>query len=295
MTIIQRKNSNAIRETFVFFAITLGLSFFIFWGPLALFQITAISFVDNKMGPAWAIALFMLGGFVPSLVAVVLTGFQDGKPGLKQLWRRVIQVRIGWQWYMVSLLLVIFGSGCQILLNNRLGGTFDLGLFVAQLSSFLPLIVIGPLSEELGWRGYAQTRLETRWSPLTSGMVVGVVWALWHLPLFLMPGTSQHELKIPYIGFFFGVTAMSVLFAWLQNHTGGSLWMAVFFHWIYTYASQVVATGVTRGTLFNWLEYLPYILIAMLIAVVWNRELKSKSSELSKKLPRRSGKRTYAG
>lgn len=275
MTRNQAVKPDPVKETFVFFAITLGFSFFVFWGPLALFKVTAISFVDNQRGPAWAIALFMLGGFVPSLTAVALTGVKEGKPGLKRLWLRVIQVRIGWRWYLTGVLLVIWGIACQILLNNLLGATFDLTLFLAQLPSLLPLIVIGPLSEELGWRGYAQTRLQTCWNPLASGIVVGMAWALWHWPLFLMVGTSQHELNIPFMGFFCGVTALAVLFAWLQNNTGQSIWTAIFFHWIYTYASQVVATGVRRSSFYNWIEYTPYILAAIVIALVWNKELKT--------------------
>jgi len=275
----QSMKSNPLKDVAIFFALTIGLSYLVFWGPLALFQIPTISFVDKTMGPVWAIVLFMLGGFIPSLTAIVLTGFKEGKAGLKQLWRRVIQFRIGWRWYLAMVFIVLFGSACQILLNNLLGGSFDFTLFLTQLPSFLPLIIIGPLSEELGWRGYAQTRLQTRWNPMISGMVVGMVWALWHLPLFLMVGTSQHELNMPFLGFFFGLVAHSVIYAWLQNHTHNSLWTAIFFHWIFTYAMQVIATGVTRSPLYNWLEYTPYILVATIIALVWNREMQANEKQ----------------
>ena len=271
----QKTKSRAIKDVFVFFAITLGLSFFVFWGPLAFFKITAISFVDNKIGPVWAIILFMIGGFVPSLIAITLTGIKEGKSGLEQLWRRVIQFQIGWRWYMIVIGFIAFGTTCQIALNLLLGHSFDLSLFLTQLPSLLPLIMLGPLSEELGWRGYAQTRLQTRWNPLISGIVVGIAWALWHLPLFLIPGTSQHELNIPFIGFLFGIVAISVLFAWLQNQTSNSIWTSVFFHWMYTYALQVIATGVTRSPLYNWLENLPYIILTIAIALFWNKDIKS--------------------
>lgn len=272
----QQTNSRAVKDVFIFFAITIGFSYLIFWGPIALFQIPTISFVNKTMGPIWAIILFMLGGFVPSLTAIALTGIKEGKPAMKRLWDRVTQFRIGWRWYLTVVLLVFFGSAAQILMNNLLGGSFDYTLFLKQLPSFLPLIIIGPLSEELGWRGYAQTRLQTRWNPVVAGIVVGMFWALWHLPLFLMVGTSQHELNMPFAGFFFGLMAHSVLYAWLQNHTDNSIWTAIFFHWIFTYAAQVIATGVTRNPLYNWLEYAPYIILAIVIGLVWNKEIKSK-------------------
>ena len=269
------KNSQPLKETAIFFAITLGICYLVLWGPIVLFQTPTISFVDKTMGPAWAIVLFLIGGFVPSLTAIALTGIKEGKPGLKQLWRRVIQFQIGWHWYLAVLLIVFLGSACQILINNLLGGSFDFSLFLKQLPSFLPLIIIGPLSEELGWRGYAQMRLQTRWNPVIAGLVVGMVWALWHLPLFLMVGTSQHELNMPFMGFFFGLTAHSVIYAWLQYHTDNSIWTAIFFHWIFTYAMQVVATGVTRSPVYNWLEYTPYMVFAIVVAWIWGREMKT--------------------
>ncbi len=104
------------------------------------------------------------------------------------------------------------------------------------------------------------------------------MWAFWHLPLFFMPGTSQYELRMPFVGFLLGIVSMSLVFAWLHNHTGGSVWAAIFFHWIYTYAAQVVATGVTRSPTYNWLEYAPYALVAVLLMAAWNQELRGRTT-----------------
>ncbi len=272
------ENTKSGREAVLFLALTLALSYLVFWGPLAVFQVTATSFVGSKMGPPWAVALYILGGFVPSGVAVVLIGLREGRTGLASLWRRMTQFRIGWRMYLAAIAIVAFGTVCQIGLNNILGNAFDLKLFVVQLPSLLPLLILGPLSEELGWRGYAQDRLQTRVSAQAAAVIVGIVWALWHLPLFFMPGTSQHELGIPFIGFLFGIVSMSLMFGWLHNRTAGSIWTAIFFHWIYTYAGQVVATGVTRTPLYNWLEYTPFMLAAVLVAVLWNRQAQRRVS-----------------
>jgi uncharacterized protein len=259
----------ALKEAFIYLALTLGLSFFVFWGPLALFQVPAISFVRGVVGPGWAIALFLTGGFVPSLAALALTWFWEGRAGLGRMGRRIIQLKIGWRWYLAAVALIVFGTLGQLLILRLLGQSFDLAIFLVQLPSALPLIVLGPLSEELGWRGYALDRLQTRWNPLVCAVIVGAAWGLWHLPLFLMPGTSQHELSIPYAGFFCAMVGNSILLAWLHNHTGGSLWTAIFFHWIYTYSGQVMASGVTRSVVYNGLEYTPYLLAALVIALIW--------------------------
>lgn len=271
--------SHAVKEAFIFLGLTLGLSYFVFWGPLAVFQIPTISFVRSTMGPVWAIALFVIGGFVPSLTAIFLTWKQEGKAGLRSLGRRVIQFNIGWRWYAAILGIVILGTLGQLAIHRLLGKAFDGSLFIAQLSSALPLILLGPLSEELGWRGYALDRLQTRFNALVSSLIIGLVWGLWHLPLFGMVGTSQHELAIPFLGFLGGVMATSVLYTWLHNHTHASIWTAVFFHWVFTYAMQVVASGVTRSVTYNWLEYMPYVVIAVVVVLIWKPQTLTRKPE----------------
>lgn len=263
------KKSNALKEVSLFFGLTLGLSYFVFWGPLAFFQIPTGSFVRSTMGPVWAIVLLLIGGFVPSLVAIFLTWKQQGVSGLRQLGRRMLQFKIGWRWYLAAVAVVVISTLGQLATISLLGQTFDLALFPAQLGNAIPLIILGPLSEEIGWRGYALDRLQTKWNALVSSLIAGLVWGLWHAPLFYMVGTSQHELAIPFVGFVGGIMAVSILFTWLHNNTHGSIWTAIFFHWVYTYFVQVVASGVTRGPLFNWVEYLSYCVVALIAVIIW--------------------------
>ena len=263
------KSTKTVKEAYVFLGLTLALSYFVFWGPLALFKIPTISFVSDIKGPSWAIALLVVGGFVPSLLAIFLTWKQERLPGLRTLGRRILQFKLGWCWYVFAFLIVIAGTAGQLTINRLLGNTFDGHLFWAQLGSFLPLLIIGPLSEEIGWRGYALERLQTRWNALTSSLIVGLVWALWHLPLFMMVGTSQHELGVPFIGFLIKLMASSILYAWLYNNTKQSLWSAILLHWLYTYAAQVLSSGVTRSPLYNWLECLPYVVMAFVVVLIW--------------------------
>jgi uncharacterized protein len=263
------KTSKALKEVIIFFALTLGASFFVFWGPLALFQITTISFVSNEKGPLWAILMFMFNGFVPSLAALFLTWRWEGAGGLRRMGRRIIQVRIGWRWYLAAILIVFVGTLGQIIAVRMIGQTFNFGGFLAQLGSFLPLIIIGPLSEELGWRGYALDRLQSKFSPLAASAILGLLWAAWHLPLFFIPGTSQHELAIPFIPFACILIALSICMTWLHNHTAGSIWTAIFFHWIYTYSSQVVSSGVVQYPAYHWYGMIPYVLIALVVIAIW--------------------------
>ena len=262
------KSTKTVKEAYVFLGLTLAFSYFVFWGPLALFKIQTISFVSDVKGPSWAITFFLIGGFVPSLLALFLTWKKEGATGLRLLGRRIIQFKLGWRWYGYTFLIVIAGTAGQLIINKLLGNNFNGILFLAHLNSFLPLLILGPLSEEIGWRGYALGRLQTRWNALTSSLIVGLVWALWHLPLFMMVGTSQYELGIPFIGFLVGFMANSVLYTWLYNNTKQSIWSAMLLHWLYTCAFQVMSSWVTRSPLYNWLEYLPYVVMAFIVVVI---------------------------
>jgi len=270
------KSTKTVKEAYVFLGLTLAFSYFVFWGPLALFKIPTISFVSDVKGPIWAIALFVVGGFVPSLLAIFLTWKKEGVSGLRLLGRRILQFKLGWRWYVLTFLIVIVGTAGQLTINRLLGNSFNANLFVAQLGSFLPLLILGPLSEEIGWRGYALERLQTRWNALTSSLIVGLVWALWHLPLFMMVGTSQYELGLPFISFLAGIMANSVLYTWLYNNTKQSIWSAILLHWLYTCAFQVMSTWVIRSPFYNWLEYLPYVIMAVLVVLIWKPQTLSR-------------------
>ena len=263
------EKTNGIKDALIFSTITLGCSFLLFWGPLAVFKIPTISFVADKRGPAWAIVLFVINGFVPSLTALILSRLREGKAGLRSLLRRFLLFNLGLRWYLAIAAVVLLGTAGQIAINSILGHGFEWRLFVQQLPTFLPLIILGPISEEFGWRGYLLAKFQQRFGALSSALVVGVIWALWHLPLFYMVGDLHYELQLPFAGFFVGTISISVVMTWLNNNTSASIWTAVLTHWLYTYSVQVVSSGITRSPLYSWLEYFPYLIIAILVVAVW--------------------------
>ena len=92
----------------------------------------------------------------------------------------------------------------------------------------LTLLIGGPLGEEIGWRGYALPRLQARRSALSASLIIGVIWALWHLPLWLTgaPGRTPSL----YAAFVVSVIALSVILTWVYNSSGGSLLVVVLIH-----------------------------------------------------------------
>jgi membrane protease YdiL (CAAX protease family) len=105
----------------------------------------------------------------------------------------------------------------------------ETGLVVLFPTIFVQtLLFSSPMGEELGWRGYALPRLQARETALRASVVLGVVWATWHLPLFLTPGDPLAS--EPLLGWVTDIVAYAVLFTWLFNNTGGSLFLALLFH-----------------------------------------------------------------
>jgi membrane protease YdiL (CAAX protease family) len=220
-TSYENKKSDGL---YAFFILTYALML-LTWGIMAVFQMRAAAATDTAAPPsAFGMVLFLLGGFSPTIAGAIMAWRVQGRDGLRDLWKRFIQFRLGgvWYWYLVVILgLPLLVRGLQAVVFALRGGTFVEPPFVAQPVSLIGLTVMmflfGPFSEEFGWRGFALDRLLTRWNALISSLMLGVLWAFWHLPLFFIPGTSQQQMGNPvamFTGFAVEVVAMSVLFTW---------------------------------------------------------------------------------
>ena len=147
------------------------------------------------------------------------------------------------------------------------------------------LLLGGPLAEELGWRGFAFPLLRDRTNALVSSLIIGALWGLWHLPLFLLPGTSQyllvtqHPPGIPWFaGFVVQTAALSVLFGWLMTRTNESVPVAMVFH---TGANMAYSLLAVLGAFAAWRALLSYVgllvLTALLVAVTQGPRLAGRS------------------
>lgn len=178
-------------------------------------------------------ALF-LGAFGPMVAAVVLTAQEGGRAGLRSLLGRVVRWRVAPFWYGVALLgpivlqlvamalhVVVFGGQLP-----SLGATVGALPTVVALSVYM-LIQVG-IGEEIGWRGYALPRLQTGHSALVSSVILGAIWASWHLPVFFNPATSYSD--TPFWVFLIFLLPFSILIGWIFNSTGGSVLMVMILH-----------------------------------------------------------------
>lgn len=201
--------------------------------------------------PWLATLLMFAGSFGPSLAALVVVASTRKWLGLRAWLGRCLRWRIGWGWWAFALLLPLalmsIAAGLHIALGGAIATSPASGHLLMTLVN-LPLILLlgGPLGEEFGWRGYALPVLQDRWGWCAASLVLGLVWGVWHLPLFFIEGTSQAH--IPLALFLLSVVAMSVLFAWLVSRTAGSVVAALVLHTAINFWPTVVPILPTEGS-----------------------------------------------
>jgi membrane protease YdiL (CAAX protease family) len=242
------------------------------------------------LAPDLLTTLSLVGAWAPTLSAILLTGIISGKAGIRELLRRGLHWRVGIQWYAIVLFGIALIGVAAIALHVSLGGTVPQstlpeGIPTNQLYVFLPIIYLtnifvgGPIAEEFGWRGFALPKLQARIGALSAGLVIGVVWGLWHLPFFIFPEGALVIGNIPFVWYLPLVTAWSVLFTWIYNNTKGSVLMMILFHAAIntTLGSlgllQITSEGV-RPLLLN--VALTWVVVAIIAAVFGPAQLTRK-------------------
>jgi uncharacterized protein len=177
-------------------------------------------------------ALF-LGAFGPMVAAVAITAQESGRAGLRSLFGRITRWRVAPIWYAVAILGPIVLTLSTMALVVVFGGRPpDLSAMIGALPTVLVLTVymlvqVG-IGEEVGWRGYALPRLQTGYSALVSSLILGVLWALWHLPLFFNPATSYSN--TPFWAYLVFLLPLPVVYTWIFNSTGGSVLLVMVLH-----------------------------------------------------------------
>ena len=229
-----------------------------------------------------SVAFGLLALFGPAIAAIVVTGVTEGRSGVKALLRRAVQWRVGLKWIAVAVVLPILVSATVVLLDAALLGK-PLSLVpneAPMLTLIIGLLVVG---EEIGWRGFALPRLQTRFNSLTASLILGGLWAAWHLPNAFIPGLEHYLTAFPV--FLVYVVSMTVLFTWLANRTRGSVWIAWLFH---------AAINVSAGFLFIgdtvrqwWLSAAVFAVAALIVVIVNGPNLARRTTAQME--PARSG------
>ena len=211
-------------------------------------------------------AAILLG---PTLSGFIMTGITEGREGIRRLLRRIVLWRVGLRWYLFALigipLVMVLGT---LILPEGLASLLGLGpgYVLTYLSTYVLVVILGgPLFEEPGWRGFALPRLQPLHGPLVGTLILGLLWALWHLPEFLVPSWAESSGGrgfLAIVKFVLIAIAFAIVTTWVFNNTKGSVFLAILVH------ASIDTFSIPLGVLFSPSEVANSLLLSFLVLVV---------------------------
>ena len=226
------------RSVFAFFLLTYSLTW-ICWIPVVL-----VPNFSRTLG----YALWLVGTFAPAIMALSLTAKTEGKDGVGALVSRLFRWQVAAQWYVFAVAFIVVVKLAAAVLHRliigawpRFGSQFPVLMLVATLFS-TPV----QSGEEIGWRGYALPRLAELMGYARASLVLGVVWACWHLPQFFFVAADTYKQSFPIWSL--QVVALSVAMAWLYVGTKSSLLLTMLMHAAVNNLKDIVPSVVAHPT-----------------------------------------------
>ncbi|MBD3406320.1 MAG: CPBP family intramembrane metalloprotease [Candidatus Lokiarchaeota archaeon] len=253
------------KNLILFYIITYIFSW-AFWVPQAMHSqglIPTSPFTDFLASP------FNVAAFGPLVGAIIVTLAFEGKSSTVVLLKRGAKWNFSAKWWIVIFFLLPIIAIIALSYASFFGGytpsfewlSFPFALVIAFVFIFF---LGGPLQEEFGWRGYALPRLQSKLDSITSSIIVGLFWGLWHLPLFFIPSQVIYYNQ-PIWGLMISTILLSILFTWVFNNTKGSVLATLFFHTTFNwshYAFPVLGSEV-GATMYLILEFALALMISV--------------------------------
>ena len=232
------------------------ITFALTWGILALyiFLPTQMSGIFGELSGDHP--LFFLAVYAPAIAACIIVARRSGPGGFRRYLSRSLLWRCspGWWVFLVVIIPLIFLAGSWWK-GNVFSDPFPFSSWQALLAGLLLAAIKGPV-EEFGWRGLALPLLQRIFTPISAGLILGVIWGVWHLPAFLLSSTQQSDWS--FAPFFAGCIALSIIVTPLFNASRGSILLPAIFH-----------LSVMNPVLPDAQPYDTYLLIVVAALVVW--------------------------
>ena len=221
------------RNPWKFFLLTFAYSWII-WIPSVLDGI-GIELPFSMTG--YSIVSVLIGAFAPMMAAITLVARESGWKGTKAFLGQALDFRFKPVYLVIALALPVLIHAIAHYLALAVGLDVAKTLFPTEISVapivlaipyFILMLVIGGGQEEFGWRGYAQEPLQEKIGVIPASLVIGVIWGIWHLPLWFMKDDLHSSYS--FLAFVMMTMSISIIYAWLYNSSGKKLVVALFFH-----------------------------------------------------------------
>lgn len=226
------------------------LTFSITWG-IALFVIIFPEVIRRYLGQISVFhPLYFLAVYSPTVSATAIVITVCGWRKATEFLKRIVSWRIGFRSYVFSFGLVLGTFFLIRFIENSLG--IETPTFTFAWYMFLPYALLylvldaGPVGEELGWRGFLLPLLQNRFSSIGASLVLGVIWATWHLPAFFISNMNQAGRSI--VNFYLVIIAFNMLVVQIYNLSRGSVLITVILHWCLNLDTYLHITGDSRIT-----------------------------------------------
>jgi membrane protease YdiL (CAAX protease family) len=263
------------------------------------FLFTWIAILPLILNPTLPVTVFqILGAFAgPTISAIIIIAILNGRTGLREFFKRYIQLHAGIGWWLfilfgslIALTIVaslLLGSAVMVAFFNNIGAIIATYLFTLIVG-----IILGPLWEEPGWRGFALPRLQQQVGPVLGSLILGVLWALWHLPGYV-GGWMGALNAVTLLALIIGGMAFSLVATWVYNNTKGSILLMILLHSSSNAAvavgTSVIPTDLSPGMHnFVYSGWIPAITYSVLASVI----LLFTRDKLSYRGPRSSGRQS---
>ena len=266
-----------------FFLIAFGWTWVWWWILFLSGWVTVPEEIGSRaaeVGGSVSVLIFFLvaiSPFGPTIGAFVLTGLNEGKAGVRALWKRFWNLNINWKWLLVILLCWPVLRLITNLVGQLVSGqTYPLLTYPDQFWVFIPGLIVstfinGGMSEEFGWRGYALPRLQAKFNALTSSIILGIIEGFWHYPLIIIGSWWQDSIIELLFWFILSIT----LRTWIYNNVNGNLLAMMLFHGMGNVQSDIIWCCGARSHIY-WVYGIATLLVVIIFGpkdLIWKKKI----------------------
>ncbi len=219
--------------------------------------------------------ILIIGSWIPNIAAFLVIAFVlKRKGGIKKLFKGWIKFKVPGFWYLVTLSPIVI-SVLSIFVYKFLYGVAPVETIVNDPTGLIALVVMititGAMGEELGWRGFALPWLQSQMNALSASILLGLLWAIWHAPLWFA-GLGFEENPFPAYAII-GV-AFTILVTWACNNSRGSLVIASLFHLTLNISVNIIESKAL------YIHAFLFLVFAVIIVLIYGYSRLSKVHEL---------------